>query len=98
MLSVEKVATPATAATVAGRERAPPAGFVPTAPVTSPVKPGRGFPAASDAVSRPAGAIVAPAVVVPGCTVKASRVAAPTVMVKGALVAPVSPLAAAVRV
>ncbi len=98
MLSVEKVATPATAATVAVPERAPPAGFVPIATVTSPVKPGTGFPPASNAVSRTAGAIAAPAVVVPGCTVKASRVAAPTVMVKGALVAPVSPLATAVRV
>src|SRR2546422_3422980 len=98
MLSVERVARPGTAETVAGRGRAPPAGFVPIATVTSPVKPGTGLPGASDAVSRTAGAIVAPAVVVPGCTVKASRVAAPTVMVKGALVAPVSPLAAAVRV
>src|SRR5439155_15980523 len=55
-------------------------------------------PPASNAVSRTAGAIAAPAVVLPGCTVKASRVAAATVMVKGALVAPASPVAPAARV
>src|SRR5439155_19059 len=88
MLSVEKVATPATAATVAVPERAPPAGFVPIATVTAPLKPGTGFPPASNAVSRTAGAIAAPAVVLPGCTVKAGWAAAPGVTAKAALVVP----------
>src|SRR5947199_271951 len=87
MLSVEKVATPATAATVAVPERAPAAGFVPIATVTAPLKPGTGFPPASNAVSRTAGAIAAPAVVLAGCTVKASRVAGAPVMAKGRPVA-----------
>src|SRR5438094_9396871 len=93
MLSVEKVATPATAATVAVPERAPPAGFVPIATVTAPLKPGTGFPPASNAVSRTAGAIAAPAVVLPGCTVKTSRVAGALVMSNGALVVPAGPAA-----
>src|SRR5438034_80552 len=88
MLSVEKVATPATAATVAVPESAPPAGLVPIATVTSPGRPGTGVRPASNAVSRTAGAMAAPAVVVPGCVVKASRAADPGVTAKAALVVP----------
>src|SRR5438034_1079389 len=88
MLSVEKVATPATAAAVAVPERAPPAGFVPIATVTAPLKPGTGFPRASRAVTCTAGVMAAPAVVLLGCVVKASWAADPGVTAKAALVVP----------
>src|SRR2546425_1170062 len=95
MLSVQKVATPATAATVAVPERAPPAGFVPIATVTSPVKPGTGLPAASLVVTRRAGGTAALAVAPLGRSVKPSWVAEPGVIVKEALVAPARPVAVA---
>src|SRR5438093_1002543 len=88
MLSVEKVATPATAATVAVPERAPAAGFVPIATVTAPVKPGTVFPRASRAVTCTAGVMAAPAGVLLGCVVKASWATAAGVMAKAALVVP----------
>src|SRR5437762_2624429 len=95
MLSVENVATPPTAATVVVPERVPPAGFVPIATVTLPVKPGTTFPEASCAVIWSAGVIAAPAVAVEGSTVKTSRVAVEGTMSNGALVAPVRPVAPA---
>src|SRR5947199_364593 len=88
MVGVEEVATPATAATVAVPERAPPAGFAPIATVTAPVKPGTVFPRASRAVTCTAGVMAAPAGVLFGCVVKASWATAAGVMAKAALVVP----------
>ncbi len=62
MLRLEKVATPPTAATVAAPDSVPPFGLAPIETVTSPVKPGVGFPSPSRAVTCTAGAIAAPAV------------------------------------
>ena len=98
MLRVEKVATPATAAMVRVPESVPPAGFVPIATVTLPVKPGTRLSIASRAVSCTAGAIVVPAATGLGCTVKESRTGAPAVMVNAALVAPERPSAVAASV
>src|SRR6267143_3215526 len=93
MLSVAKFATPATAATVAVPASVPPPGLVPIATVTFPVNPLAVFPCPSRAVTCTVGVIVAPAVVVVGCTVKTSCVAVPAVMLNAPLVAPVSPAA-----
>ena len=98
MLSVEKVATPATAATVVVPDNVPPAGFVAIATVMLPAKPVAVFPSASRAVICTAGLIIAPAVVVPGCTVKASWLAAPGTMLNVTLVVPERPGAVAERV
>src|SRR5438093_994242 len=97
MLKLAKLATPFVAASVVVPVNVPAA----LAAVTVPVKPGTAFPAASCAINCTAGASVAPAVALLGCVVKTSRVAAPGVMSKGVLVAPVSAGwngAAAVRV
>src|SRR2546428_13990142 len=83
MLRFAKLATPATAAAVAVPASVPPLGFVPIATVTLPVNPLAVLPWASRTVTCTAGVIVAPAVVVVGCTVKTSCVAAPAVMVDG---------------
>src|SRR6266550_7568552 len=98
MLSPERVATPATAVTLVVPARVPLPGLVPIATVTLPANPVAVLPCASRAVSCTAGAIVAPAVVVLGWTVKTSCVAAPAVTLKAVLVAPVRPVAAPVRV
>src|SRR2546422_48859 len=98
MLRVEKVATPATAAMVWVPERVPPAGFVPIATVTLPVKPGTRLSIASRAGSCTAGAIVVPAATGLGCTGKEGRTGARAVRVTAALVAPESPPAVAARV
>src|SRR5206468_12293349 len=79
----EVVATPDAAATVAVPESVPPAGFVPIATVTFPLKPVAMFSWASNAVPRTAGVIAEPAVVLVGCTVKARWVAAPAVTAMG---------------
>src|SRR5438094_2729537 len=71
-----KVATPLTADTVALPESVLPAGLLPSATVTLPVKLGTTLPSASCAATFTAGAIWCPAVVVPGWTVKARCVAA----------------------
>src|SRR5512144_292090 len=95
MLRVLKDATPATAATVVVPDRVPVPGLVPMETVTSPVKPGTGFPTASCAVT----AIVAigvPATVVVGCVVNTSLEAAPTETSNGEDVASLRPLALAV--
>ncbi len=84
----EKVATPPTAATVVAPDKVPPAGFSPIATVTAPLKPGTVFPRASRAVTCTAGVMAAPAVVLLGCVVKASRAADPGVTAKAALVVP----------
>ena len=99
MLIPGKLATPAAAATVAVPSSTPlPGGLTPIASVTLPVKPVAVLPSASRAVTWTAGVIATPAVVLAGWTVNASWVAGPGVMVNAALVAPVSPVAAAVRV
>src|SRR2546426_254813 len=74
MLRVENVATPLAAATVVVPARAPPPGFVPIAAVTLPLNPVAVLPCASWTVTCTAGVIVAPAVVLVGCTVKMSCV------------------------
>src|SRR5690349_17076959 len=98
MLSVENDATPFTAATVVVPERTPPAGLVPSAIVTLPVKPGTGLPLASSAVTRTAGVIACPATAVFGSVVNTNWVAVPDETLNVVLVAPVSPGAAAVSV
>src|SRR5690348_12285159 len=98
MLSVEKDAIPALAFTVVVPDKTPPDGSVPIAIVTIPVKPVAVFPNASRAVTWTAGVIMAPAVVVVGCTVKKSAAAAAGVMLNDPLTADVNPLAEAVSV
>src|SRR6266566_7751495 len=98
MLNVANVATPATAATVVVPPSVPPPGFAAIDTVTLPVNLVAVFPCASLAVSCAAGLIGAPAVVLVGGTVNASCVAAPGVISKAPVVAPVTPVAAAVSV
>src|SRR5438046_2471849 len=100
MLNVENVATPLTAATLFVPASVPPPGFAPSATVIVPVKPVTTLPDASRAVTLTAG-IVCPAWVDCGCVVNARFVAGGgggAVMLNEVLVAPVSPLALAVRV
>ena len=92
------VATPPAAVTVVVPARVPPLGLVPSATVTLPANALTRFPCASRAATCTAGLIVRAATAVLGCTVKTSWVAAPTVMLKAALVATLSPPPAAVRV
>ncbi len=66
--------------------------------MTLPVKPGTGFPTGSSAVTWTAGLIAAPATVLDGWTVKASRVAVPGVMSNAELATAAKPLALAVSV
>src|SRR5512134_2215961 len=74
MLSPGKLATPATAATLAVPSSTPvPGGLVPSASVTVPVKAGTALPKASRAATWIAGVIVAPATAELGWTVNASR-------------------------
>src|SRR6266516_1675839 len=98
MLRLAKLATPLTAVTVVVPDRVPPLGFVPRATATEPANPVATLPPASSAVTCTAGVIAAPAAVLVGCTVKTNWVAAPTVALKGPLVAPASPVAAAASV
>src|SRR5213593_1296322 len=98
MLSEGNVATPAIAANVRVPDRVPPAGLTPSATVTLPAKPVAVLPRASNAVTRTAGLMVAPVVVVLGCSVNASWVAVPGATVKPALVPPARPGAVAARV
>src|SRR2546425_10022127 len=104
MLRSWKVATPATAATVVVPGRAPPPGLGSTATVPLPETVSTAFPSASRATTGTAGVMVAPAVGhgalgSPGirCGVKVTRVGAPALMVKKALVAPARPVAVADR-
>src|SRR2546430_6975841 len=80
-----KVATPATAATVFVPASAPPCVFVPNVITTLPVKLVTVFPWGSCAVTRTAGAIGAPAVVLPGGTVKTSWLPARATRKSGSL-------------
>jgi hypothetical protein len=98
MLRPANVATPFTAATVAVPESVPPPGLVPRATVMFAAKVGSVFPSASCAATCTAGVIEAPATVLVGCTAKARCVAAPAAIVNGVLVAPLTPVAAAVSV
>ncbi len=95
MLRLEKVATPATAASVVPPASVPPPGFAPIATVTVPPNPVAVFPSPSWAVTWTAGLIAVPAVVVVGGTLNTSCVAFPAAMLNAALVAPVGPVAAA---
>src|SRR6266699_2915208 len=79
-LSIDRlanVATPALAPTVAVPASVPLPGFVPIATVTFPVNPVAVLLLASSAVTCTAGVIVAPAVVLLGCTENTSCVAVP---------------------
>ena len=89
MLSVEKVATPPTAATVVVPDSDAPAVPFPvvSATVTAPVNAVTTFPSESSWLTCTAGEIAVPATAVPGCTVKASRDAPPGRMLKAWLVA-----------
>jgi hypothetical protein len=77
MLSPEKVATPALAATVAVPPSVPPLGLVPIATVMFPVNPVAVFPLPSCAVTWTAGVIAAPATEVVGWTENTSWVGVP---------------------
>src|SRR6266550_1723665 len=98
MLSPANVATPFTAATAAVPDSVPLPALVPIATVTPPVKAVTTLPSPSSALTATAGAIAAPAVALLGWTVNASCVAVPGVMLKAALVTPVTPVAFAVSV
>jgi hypothetical protein len=98
MLKGLNVATPFTALTVVGPERIPAAGFDPSATVTGAAKLGAGFPNASCTLTCTAGVIGAPAGVVVGCTVNASRLAGPGTMSNGVVAAAGSPVVVAVSV
>src|SRR5436853_5123148 len=93
MLSPEKVATPATAATVLVPDKVPLLGFVPIATVMFPVNPLAVLPLASWAVTWTAGVIAAPATVLVGWTLKTSAVAVPAVMLNAVLVVLPAPVA-----
>src|SRR4029079_14150941 len=94
----EKVATPFTAATVFVPLKVPEEGFVPIASVTEAEEEVTTLPFASRTSTLTAGVIAAPAVVLEGCTLKASLVAQPGAKLKELLVAPLSPLAEALSV
>src|SRR2546426_12492398 len=84
MLSPEKVATPATAATVFVPDKVPVLGLVPIATVMFPVNPVAVLPLPSWAVTWTAGVIAAPATVFVGSTLKTRAVAAAGVMLNAA--------------
>src|SRR5438046_1196303 len=93
MLNPEKVATPATAATVLVPDKVPLLGFVPIATVMFPVNPAAVLPFPSWAVIWTAGVIAAPATVLVGSTLKTSAVAVPAVMLNAVLVVLPAPVA-----
>jgi hypothetical protein len=93
-----KLATPLTAFTTAVPVSAPLPGFVPIAIVIAWLADVTRFPSASRTVTWMAGEIAVPIIAAVGCTVKASALAAPGLMLKFPLVAPVSPVALATRV
>src|SRR5262245_66532384 len=73
---LEKVATPATAATVTVPDSAPPPGLAPMATVTLAVEPVTVFPNASCTATCTGGAIDAPALALVGWVMNATRSAA----------------------
>src|SRR5204862_4892211 len=96
MDKLANVATPALAATVAVPASVPLPGFVPIATVTFPVNPVAVLLLASSAVTCTAGVIVAPAVVLLGCTENTRCVAVPAVILNAVLVALPAPVAVSV--
>src|SRR5438552_18433178 len=94
----EKVATPATAETVALPESVPLPGLAPIATVTLAVEVVTVLPKVSWMAVFTAGEMEAPAVALVGCTMKATCAAVAALMVKALEVAPVSDPEAAVRV
>ena len=90
METLEKVATPATAFTVVVPPSTAPPGFDTTPSVTAPVKPATVLPCASRTATTGDGVIACPAMVLPGCVLNASWLAAPGKMSNGAVVALVS--------
>src|SRR5260370_3477852 len=99
MLRVPNVATPLTGVTVVVPDRTAPLVPVPLviATVTPPTNVVSMFPNASCAATCTAGAIALPAAVVLGWTPKARRLAGAGAVAQGALVAPDSPLAVALK-
>src|SRR5467141_3689883 len=97
MLRAENVATPPTAATAPPPVSVPPPGLVPIVRVTLPVKVVAVCPAASCAVTRTAGEIVAPAPVLPGGTVNTSWVGVTVVTLNSGLLTAVRPVEVARR-
>src|SRR5689334_21075280 len=97
-LRSEKFAIPAEATMAVVPLSTEPPGLVPIDTETEPLKPVAVFPAASWAVTCTAGTRLAPAAAEDGCTVKASLVATPGVMLKPELVEPVTPVADALKV
>src|SRR5437762_13160281 len=99
MLSVAKLATPLTAATVVVPASTPPAGLVQIGRAASRHgELGTVVPAASCAATCTAGVSVVPAGAFAGCPVHTRWVAAPGVMPNGVLVAAVRPVGVTVRV
>src|SRR3954465_6773412 len=98
MERLEKVATPPDAATVSVPDSVPPPGLKPMATVMLAVELVTVLPNVSCTATSTAGLIDAPAVVLVGCAVKASREAPAGVMLNAAEVAPVSAPDAAFRV
>src|ERR1700752_911209 len=98
MLSVEKEATPFTAATVKVPPRVPLLGFVPMAMVMEAVEDVTMLPCASSTATCTAGEMEAPAATFVGCVVKTSFVAAPAVTLKALLGPVVNPVAVADKV
>src|SRR5207248_977574 len=96
MLSPEKVAAPATAATVLVPDKVPVLGFVPIATVMLPVNPVAVLPLPSWAVTSTAGVIAAPAAVFVGSTLNTRAVPVPAAVLNAVLV--VLPAPVAVRV
>src|SRR2546422_7378421 len=82
MLRPAKLATPAAAVTVVVPFSVPPPGLLPIVSVTPPVNPVARLPKESYAVTSTAGVMVAPAVVLVGCTVNTSWDAAAGEIVK----------------
>jgi hypothetical protein len=87
--SVVKVATPATAGTVAVPDSVALPGLAPSATVTAPVKAVAVLPILSRAVTTTAGVIASPAVSALGWVVKNSATAGAGLTLNAALVAPV---------
>src|SRR5207302_1489122 len=97
METFDQVVVPLTAFTLAVPDSVPPPGLVPMATVIEAVARSEERRVGKD-WRLPGGVNDAKAEVLLGCTPKASWLAAPTVMLKLLLVAPVSPLEAAVSV
>src|SRR5512145_2930920 len=98
MLRLEKVATPATAATVVVPERVPAPGLVPIATVTLPLNEGTGLLKGSRAETSTAGVMIAPATMDDGCPVRTSWLAPAGATVTVAVWVTATPFTVAERV